>query len=695
LGLRNPLDTNDTSRARGFDTLRLLAAALDAVRFGVMAVDSSGEVVACNAAARQLLDLSIEDGGSTQLSKILASLSESGVSVLETGGARLRNRNGALVEIQATPLSGGLALVVEDVSDREERSWDNQIRVAEYESLFTNAVCGIYRDQLDGTPVRCNPALAALNGYGSESEYVTAVTGTGADWYVDEDRLKEFRRLMREEGRVKDLVSEVYRHGTRERFWITENAWYVRDPDGDPLYIEGTIQDATERVAALELVERQANVDSLTLVASRFRFFSALPRMTSDGCTLYCIDLDGFKEVNDRLGHAAGDQVLVACAQRITSLAGHTALVARLGGDEFAVLIPGKTLESDALHLAAKLVSAISEAISAGGREVTVGASVGIARGDAGSNGERLLHEADLALYKAKETGRNRFCFYDQHVGDGVERRKVVEQELRRAIDQGQFALHYQPIVDTKSGEILAMEALLRWKHPERGLLKPEAFVADAEAGGLMTELSRWALKTACTEASGLPPDVGVSVNLSAGHFLHLDVVDDIVDALQSSGLDARRLTIEITDSAIVNAEAKATKALTALKTLGVASALDDFGTSFSSLGYLQRFQFDAVKVDCSYVAGIVSNPASTAILRGLANIGRDVGMDVIAEGAETQELADAVAAAGCVKAQGYFFGQPKPFTEVASDLAVTKLATQLTQARDFGERLVEALKAS
>ncbi len=685
------------SRARAYETLRLLAATLDAVRFGVMAISGEGEVVACNNAARRLLGVSeAEDGGKIQLAQLLASLAHAGVTLLDGGGARFRNGDGAMIEIQATPLAHGLALVIEDVSAVEERAWDNQIVTAEYESLFMNAVCGIYRDRLDSTPVRCNPALARLNGYQNEGEYIAAVTGSHGQWYVDPDRSEEFKKHMREEGRVRDFVSEVYRHRTRERFWITENAWYVRDPDGNPLFIEGTIQDATERVATLSVIERQANFDNLTGVASRFRFFNEMERCgqrVPQGCTLYSIDLDGFKDVNDMMGHAAGDHVLQAAAERLTAIAGDDALVARLGGDEFAILAMGEPNETRARSIARQIVQAMLEPIAYEGRTAVIGASIGIAMSPpSAATAEELLRDADLALYEAKAAGRNGFRIFDAELRHGIEARKEYAQELLTAIERGEIDLHYQPIANGASGEIESVEALLRWNHPTRGLLIPQQFVPDAEDAGVMTALGHWVLRKACEQAAALPEDLRVSVNLSSSEMLSPAIARDIADILAATDLAPQRLIIEVTESAILASEDVAGRVLADIKALGVAVSLDDFGTAYCSLSYLKRFAFDQVKIDRTFVGAFLDQPASAAIVRAVIGIGRDLGIEVVAEGVETQAIADALKLEGCKTMQGYHFGTPKPFADMVSDLAVSRLATRLTEARDFGARLAEAL---
>ena len=377
---------------------------------------------------------------------------------------------------------------------------------AEYRSLFENAVCGIYRDELDGTPVRCNPALAALNGYASEDEYINAVRGAHGAWYVNPDRGAQFKQLIWKDGGVKDFVSEVYRHKTREKFWITENAWHVRDLDGNPIFIEGTIQDATERITTMAIVERQANIDFLTGVASRFKFMHSLRAQCApgaSGCALFSIDLDRFKEVNDTQGHAAGDYVLCRSAERLQVIADGHGMVARLGGDEFALLIPDAKDSQLLEDLASKIISAMREPVQVGGNNLIVGASVGIAIFPThASDAEELLANANLALYSAKLAGRSGFCPFSAELRAASQRNKALENDLRAAIASGELELHYQPIVDGSTGAVRAFEALMRWRHPKRGFMMPSQFIPIAEEAGMMTELGNWVISRACEDAA-------------------------------------------------------------------------------------------------------------------------------------------------------------------------------------------------
>ncbi len=549
---------------------------------------------------------------------------------------------------------------------------------AEYRSLFENAVCGIYRDRLDGTPVRCNPALATLNGYESEDAYLTSVIGQHGAWYVDPDRGEEFKRRMLADGRVRDFVSEVYKHKTRERFWITENAWYVRDRSGNAIFIEGTIQDATERISAMTLVERQANVDALTGIASRFRFMNQLKKATvsaDSACTLFSIDLDRFKEVNDQLGHAAGDAVLKAAAERLLAIAADVALVARLGGDEFALLLEGRFRQSDIEVLAGRVVEALREPVEIFGRNIMTGASVGVASFPAhAADFEELLANADLSLYQVKMSGRLGYHLFDSELRSKRTEQQEIEAELKRAILADELELFYQPIVNRNTGAIEAFEALMRWNHPVRGFLQPAQFIPVAEEAGLMTELGNWAIRRACAQAVLLPDHIQIAVNVSPNQFRSTSIVSNLRESLIETGLDAKRLVLEVTESVILSSEMIAEKVLSDLLSTGAQLALDDFGTGYSSLTSLQRYKFSKVKIDRSFVAGLPNDPANLAIVRAVLGIGQDLGVDVVAEGVEHGAEADALTREGCISMQGYLFGRPASFSDVVANLAVQGL---------------------
>ena len=658
-----------------------MASILEAVHHGVMLVDKSDMVTVCNSSAARLFGLPGElSGKQFPVHSILPSLAgllaaSGGWEVSET----ITRPNGRLIEIIAQKFSfGGTIVHTSDVTERRSRERRLQLAEAEYRSLFENSVYGIYRDSLDGKPVRANPALAAFNGYINEEEHIAAVYASPSDWYVNPRHADEFFRILRANGRVKDLVSEVYRHKTREKCWITENAWYVYDTVGNPMYIEGTIQDATERIQATAEIERLANCDPMTGAANRFSFLRTLREWTADPenpCVLFCVDLDRFKEVNDTLGHAAGDFVLKTAIERLQRIAGEEGVVARLGGDEFALLMELEEGTGAVELTAATIVARLAEPMVSEMFNLEVGSSIGVAIFPMHASGsDELLNSADLALYHVKATGRNGFHIFDFHLKESINMRKSIERDLRQALRNRELELYYQPIVEAEGQSIVRFEALMRWNHPGRGQVSPAVFIPIAEEAGLMPELGAWAIATACEQARGFPANLTVSVNVSAIQLRSPNLISHVEQALDASGLEPSRLELEVTETAILASQTTAEQVLNRLRHMGVKIALDDFGTGYSSLSYLQRFAFNTVKIDRSFVAGMKGQPANLAIIRAVLSIGRDLGIEVVAEGVETEDQFHALRAQGCSLIQGYFFGKPQAYTEIVSHLAALQL---------------------
>ncbi len=653
---------------------------LDAIQCGIMLVNADGKVHHCNRAAFEVLGLTPKPNGkSFNIADALPKLASLKITDRrDRFVAEIEVAPGRHADIHATRTTSGMILTVKKAEYDSLRRNASFMMEEEYRSLFENSTCGIYRDRVDGTPVRCNPALVKFNGYDSEAEYRESVSHAQTNWYVDPNRPTQFHQMMKTEGCVKDFVSEVYRHRTREKVWITENAWYVRDHAGVPVYIEGTIQDASERIATMAIIEQQANLDSLTGLASRHRFLNALESKISDGreaFTVYSLDLDRFKPINDLYGHAAGDFVLKTIASELLTLVGDHDLVARLGGDEFAILHHGDDGDGKVTALAAKIVSLLRKPLSLKGHNLLVGASVGLASFPAhGQDSATLLGNADLALYKAKKSGGNTFCIFDAELRSGLQRRLNVEDELKSAVCDNELELYYQPVVDAATGSVQGYEALMRWHHPIRGLLPPSEFIQIAEDAGLMTDLGNWAIKCVCHQASALPTNIKVAVNVSANQFRSASILEALRTSLADSQLDPKRLILEITETVIMSNEAIADTIFEELREMGVSLALDDFGTGYSSLSYLQRFKFDKVKIDRSFVSGMSDSPANLAIVRAIIGIGNDLGIKIVAEGVETKAQADALITEGCPLLQGYYYGKPKPFTEVVNDLGVQRL---------------------
>ena len=668
-----------------------LTAILDHLGVGIALLQPEQQLVYCNAAARSLLGMTPGDHCLPQIDGVAVEVGLAVNTALMTGPS------GTALKLVATPLRSGLTLLVVETSAEESGAARTLFETESgYSSLFDNAVCGIYRDRPDGTPVRANRALAVLNGYASEEKFLRGVSSTSVNWYVDPGRAAQFKQLINAQGGVRDFVSEVYRHRSREKFWITENAWYVRDAAGNAIYIEGTIQDATERVLGVAAIERQANTDQLTGAASRFHFMNKLNALTKDqgsAGVLFSIDLDKFKEVNDQMGHGAGDAVLKSVAARLRRIGGPEATVARLGGDEFAMIISGSAAPMKADMTAAEIVRALRAPVEISGYSANVGASVGVALYPAhAATANELLNHSDLALYHVKANGRNSFCIFNPEMKIRQQRRKALEDDLREAISGNALELYYQPIVATKTTATVGYEALMRWNHPRRGFLPPSQFIAVAEEAGLMTELGNWAILRACRQIVLLPDHVTIAVNVSPSQFRSSGIVDTVKQALADTGLAPPRLTLEVTETVILSGEAQASRVIDELLALGVKLALDDFGTGYSSLSYLQRFAFSKVKIDRSFVAGIETKPANLAIIRAIIHLAKDLGMDVVAEGIETESQAAILRTENCGLLQGYLYGKPMPYREIVANQAVHNLRSYLP-ARPAQSQPVETMK--
>ncbi len=447
-------------------------------------------------------------------------------------------------------------------------------------------------------------------------------------------------------------------------------------------------EDITEKRQAEQKIDWLARHDTLTEIANRHHFreqlenwFSAL--RAGGGFALHWIDLDRFKEVNDTLGHPVGDALLKSVAKRLRKSLRGPDLVARLGGDEFAVLQAGAVRESDATKLAKRLMRALAEPHHVLGHKVTAAASIGIALAPKhGSNPEELMKHADLALYEAKTSGR---CTYDffrpEHLGRSGDRHQL-EKDLQKAQAKGELELHYQPIVNLDQGAVTGFEALMRWHHPERGLIQPGEFIPIAEETGLIVDMGEWALRQACRDATTWPADVKVTVNLSSVQFASGDVYKVVKNALAETGLDPHRLELEITESVLLRDEAEVNKALHKIRDLGVQIALDDFGTAYASLSYLRSFPFDKIKIDRSFVRDLDGPQRAdcVAIIHAVAGLAKQLQMATVAEGVETLDHLRTVTMAGC-DVQGFYFSKAVPANEVRAVLQ--KIPEQLAACGD------------
>jgi diguanylate cyclase (GGDEF)-like protein len=377
------------------------------------------------------------------------------------------------------------------------------------------------------------------------------------------------------------------------------------------------------------------------------------------GIALHCLDLDHFKSINDTMGHPAGDALLIATAERLTRAAnGH--FVARLGGDEFVVVQSVSGELGDIDGFARMLIDSIDEPLTIDGQLVVPSTSIGIALApDDGMDGEALLKNADLALYRAKEAGRGTFVFFEESLNERAQARRKLENDLRLAIERGEFELYYQPLYDLANNRIGSFEALIRWNHPANGLVPPADFIPVAEDTGLIVPIGAWALREACRQASRWPDHVRVAVNVSSVQFFRPGLQEIIIQALAASGLQPGRLEIEITESIFLQGSDETLQLLHTLRSIGVRIALDDFGTGYSSLSYLQSFPFDKIKIDRSFIENLMRKPGASAVVRAITELASALGMETTAEGVEQIEQLDELRAQGCSSVQGFLFSRP------------------------------------
>jgi diguanylate cyclase (GGDEF)-like protein len=432
-----------------------------------------------------------------------------------------------------------------------------------------------------------------------------------------------------------------------------------------------TLEDITERRRVEERITHLAHYDALTDLPNRTLFHEQLKRelariVPGEQLAVLYIDIDEFKSINDTLGHLIGDQLLKSVAASLGHCVSGTDFVARLGGDEFAVVQTAVKTVDDVTDLATRVFDAIRKPYECLGHQVTTDASIGIALAPQhGADLDQILKNADLAMYAAKSAGRRTYRFFEPEMDARVRARRILEMDLRQAITDGSFEVYYQPSVTLEDNKIVGCEALLRWRHSERGMISPAEFIPVAEETGLIDELGEWVLTTACAEAATWPDDIKIAVNVSPVQFKSGTLALKIVAALAASGLQASRLELEITEAVLIRDDEAALANLHQLRAIGVRIALDDFGTGYSSLSYLQRFPFDKIKIDRCFVNDIAEPDGSSCIVQAVVNIAAARHMTTTAEGVETKQQLELLRALGCAEMQGYLFSPAKPAAEI------------------------------
>jgi len=445
-----------------------------------------------------------------------------------------------------------------------------------------------------------------------------------------------------------------------------------------------TYEDVTERRAAEAKIAHLAQYDALTDLPNRVLFRDALEHALSYSrrghlLALHCLDLDQFKAVNDTLGHPIGDRLLQAVAVRLRKGVRDTDTVARLGGDEFAIVQSSIDAPHEATMLANRLIEMVSAPYEIDGHQIVVGVSIGIAYAPMdGTDADVLLKDADLALYRSKLDGRGMYRLFHSAMDTEMQARRLLELDLRQALPLGQLELLYQPLIDLNTQAAGGFEALLRWSHPDRGMIPPDRFIPLAEEIGVIVPIGEWVLRQACLAATSWPDHLRVSVNLSPAQFKSRDLVGAVAGALRDSGLDSDRLELEITETVMLHDTATTLATLHGLRKLGVRIAMDDFGTGYSSLSYLRRFPFDRLKIDQSFVRELGRQRDCDAIVRAVIALGRDLGMATTAEGVETPEQLRTLAQAGCSDIQGYLFSRPIRLHEIPDMLRSMPTASSL-----------------
>lgn len=578
-----------------------------------------------------------------------------------------------------------MAVMTEDLKDASDLI---SLQNTRFEAAINNMTLGLGMYDADARLVVLNERYAemyalpdALRQPGTSFQAILDnMADCGLSDRVAVDTSIAYRRKTEAEGQSSEFLLELKDGRTYE---VNERPM----PNGGWV---ATHEDITARRLAERKIRHLARHDILTGLANRAVFREELEerlgilKAAPDGrLAVMCFDLDRFKQVNDTLGHSFGDKVLCLVAERVRSCLEATDVVARLGGDEFAIVLYGQDRLSRADDLCRRLIDAVSKPIFIDGHKALVGASIGIAVSpDHGVDAETLLRKADLALYAAKATKRGGHRFFDLDMDAALKERHDLEFDLRHALVNDQMRLVYQPLVDLSTGHITGAEALLRWHEPSRGVVSPGVFIPIAEEIGLIIPLGEWVITEACREAATWPNEVSVAINLSPAQFHSPDLVEVIVEALETSGLPAHRLELEITESVLMNEDEAALDVINRLRSLGVRISLDDFGTGYSSLGYLRRFPIDKIKLDQSFVRDMEKNVDCVTIVHAIASLGAALSLSTTAEGVETAEQLALIRLAGYDTAQGWLFGKPMAASDLRERLAEkVDLVAKVTKA--------------
>ncbi len=583
-----------------------------------------------------------------------------------------RNIEAMSTNLLHEPAIAGLVVSARDVTDRRQAEAELREAQERFRSAFEHAPIGMALMSLDGRLFRVNRAMVQIVGRGTD-DLLRATLRDLTDTNDHEACAEALGRQL--SGEVPSAQLEVrFLHHDGHPVWVALSTSIVRDMNDNPLYFVCQLEDVTERRASGEALAHQAIHDPLTGLPNRTLFVDRLERelaraaSTRARVAVLFLDLDRFKVVNDSLGHSAGDRLLVAIADRLSGAMRGDDVVARFGGDEFTVLCGNVSSSENAEMIAERLAAAIAKPVALVEGEVFVTASIGIAISDGRSETpETLLRNADAAMYHAKELGRDRTELFDAPTHHRAVDDLRTGSALHRAIERGELRMHYQPVLDIARGALTGFEALIRWQHPERGLVPPSEFIPLAEETGLIVPLGVWALEEACRqavawhEAAVDGTRLSISVNLSPRQLAEPALPNEVARVLADTGLHADSLWLEITESTLMRDVESALSALGALRALGLHLAVDDFGTGYSSMAYLERLPVESLKIDRSFVSELGNRADSTAITTAIVSLAHALRLKTVAEGIEQSEQLVLLRSMGCEFGQGYLFGPARP----------------------------------
>jgi len=671
-----------------------LRAVIEAFPGGIALYDADYAMLTCNDRLRTLFALPghLFEHGLPSLEDVLRSVALRGeygpgdpeayvrarLASLRNGAHRyeMHRPDGRVFEIQSTQVNGGGLLVthLDETAryDAQKRLQDSERHARETAAILQSTLAhmsqGLAMFDGDGGLLAWNDLFPAMYGFppelmrrGTTIKAIMECRRVNGNLDQDPDAfIGRFRgdmavsgvsstRSRLADGRVISVVNTLVEGGG----WVS------------------THEDITARERAEQQIAHLAYHDSLTGLLNRTGFRKrgeaalAQTRRRSELVSIMLVDLDRFKVVNDTHGHKAGDRLLISVADRLRANLRANDNIARLGGDEFAILLDcSSNLAEAATALSSRLLDVLSAPYHLDGFNTSIGASIGIASSSAEDETiERLMHKADLALYEVKAQGRNAYCVYQDELGNRAEERRTIEQDLREALAQSALELYYQPIVKLVDESVCGMEALVRWRHPTRGMIPPGTFIPIAEDSGLILPLSHFVIRQACLDAAKWPVNIKVSINISPAHLRKGGVANMVMQSCEEAMIRPTRLVIEVTETVLLQDDGRMLSELEQLKDMGLSIALDDFGTGFSSLSYLRMFPFNKIKVDKSFVSEIATRSDSAAIVGAVAGLARSLGIITTAEGVETADQLAMVKAAGCVQGQGYFFGKPEPIS--------------------------------